>query len=267
MKPIIIWELKLRKSYLFWWTISTCGLIALLLLVYPSIHAQADQLNKVLSQLPASLRDLKTGGSQIDITSPIGYLHSQLYYVTLPLLQIIMAVGLGSSLIARDEQNHTLELLLARPLSRGKLLAAKALSGLIMVLSVSLIATIVTVILARLVGLHIATAHLVLTSLYTTLFSLSFGVIAFGLTAASNATRRLSMAAAVALSFGGYLLASLSGLSHYLETPAKFLPYHYFKPSDILAGHVAVGLNIYLVTIAVGLLLISWLGFRHRDIY
>ena len=266
MIPIILWELKQRKTYLFWWTLSTVGIIALLFTIYPSIRSQASQLNEVLSQLPAALRDLKTGGNQVDITSPVGYLNSQLFYATLPFMQIIMAIGLGSSLLARDEQNHTLELLLARPISRGKLLAAKAISGLCLVLVVSILATVTTVIMAKVVNMQIATAYLLSASLYTMLFSVSFGVIAFTLTAASNSTRRASMGIAVAVSFGGYLLASLSSMSHYIETPAKFLPYHYFTPSQILAGHVAVGLNIYLIAIAIAASFISWLGFRHRDI-
>ncbi len=266
MKPVILWELKQRKTSLFWWTVSTVGIIAMLLLIYPSIHNQADQLNKVLNQLPATIKDLKTGGSEVNITSPVGYLHSQLYYITLPLILIIMSVGLGSSLLARDEQNHTLELLLARPISRGKLLAAKAISGLVQVIFVGVVSAMATILLARVVDLQISTTYLLMASLYATLFSISFGAIAFSLTAFSNATRRTSTAIAVAIAFGGYLLASLSGLSHYIETPAKLLPYHYYTPTQTLEGHPSLGLNVYLVGVTVLACFVSWLGFRHRDI-
>ncbi len=266
MIPIVRWELKQRKTYLFWWTLTTVGIVATLLLIYPSIHSQADQLNKVLNQLPASIRELKTGGSQVDIASPIGYLHSQLYYITLPLILIIMSIGLGSSLLARDEQNHTLELLLARPISRARLLAAKAISGISLVLFVSIFSTTATIVLAKAVGLGISTKYLLLASLYTTLFSLSFGAIAFSLTAVSNVTRRTSTAIAAAIAFGGYLLASLSEISNYIEVPAKLLPYHYYVPTQILAGQVNPGLNLYLISAAVLACLVSWLGFRNRDI-
>lgn len=266
MRHIILWELKQRKSYIFWWTASTVGIIALLLLVYPSIHSQADQLNQALNQLPSTLKNLKTGGSQVDIASPIGYLNSQLYYATLPLLQIIMAVGLGGSLLARDEQNHTLELLLARPISRSKILAAKAISGVLMMLIVTVFATMATLSLSKIVDLQISSTYLLLTSLYTMLFSLSFGAIAFTLTAVSNSTRRASIAVAVGVSFGGYIMASLSGLSHYIETPAKFFPYHYFNPAQILTGQVSASLNIYLVGVALLACFVSWVGFCNRDI-
>src|SRR4051812_24068703 len=122
MIPVIKWELHQRKMSILWWTVGIVVLIAVLMLVYPSIRDQADQLNKVLNQLPAGLRDLKTGSSSVDVASPVGYLNSQLYYVTLPLLLIILAITRGSALLGKDEQDHTLELLLSRPISRGKLL-------------------------------------------------------------------------------------------------------------------------------------------------
>lgn len=266
MKPIIIWELKQRKNYLAWWCFGTVSIITILLLIYPSIRSQAEQLNSVLNQLPPSLRELKTGGTQVDIASPIGYLNSQLYYVTLPLILIMMAIGLGSSLLARDEQNRTLELLLARPISRNKLLAAKALSGILLVLVVSFMAMITVIILSRIVDMQIGLGVLLLVSCYAMLFSMSFGAIAFALSAASNLTRRASIGVAAVLSFGGYVIASLSNLSDYLENPVKLIPYHYYNPTQILEGNIPTGLNLYLIGVIIITSLVSWAGFRRRDI-
>lgn len=267
MIPTIRWELNQRKTYLFWWIVCTLVIVTTILLIYPSIHSQATQLNNVLNQLPAALRDLKTGGSAVDVITPIGYLNSQLFYATIPFIQIIMAIGLGGSLVAREEQNHTLELALARPISRGRLLTAKALSGVILVSIVGAVAAVAMIVLTKLVNLEISTAHLLLANLYCSLFSLSFGAIAFTLTAASNLTRRSSVAVATFVSIGGYLLASLSGLSHYIQVPAKLLPYHYYSPTQILAGRVSTGLNVYLVGIGLICIVLSWWGFRRRDIY
>ena len=70
-----------------------------------------------------------------------------------------MAIGLGGSLLARDEQNHTLELVLGRPLSRAKLLAAKALCGMIMMTIVSVAAALATVVLAEAVDMEISLGY------------------------------------------------------------------------------------------------------------
>ncbi|MDB5175977.1 MAG: putative transporter, permease component [Candidatus Saccharibacteria bacterium] len=266
MKPLIAWELRQRKMYLLWWTLGTVLIVALLLGIYPSIRSQAASFNQVINQLPTSLRDLKTGGGATDVTSPIGYLNAQLYYITLPLLQIVMSVGLGSSLLARDEHSRTLELLLSRPISRGKLLLAKAVSGILLVAGVTVVSLLATIALASAVDIHIPIGNIINASLYAALFSLSFGAIAFAFAAMGGRWQRASMAVAVCISFGGYLLASLSGLSHYIQTPAKFLPYHYYTPTSILHGQGVGGLDVYLVIVFAAAAVVSWLGFRSRDI-
>lgn len=267
MTPIILWELKQRRMYALAWAIGVLAIVATLLLLYPSIHHQASQLNDILGKLPPALRDLKTGGTGGEITSPTGFLNSQVFYATLPLFYIIMSIGLGGSLLARDEQNHTLELLLARPISRSRILGAKAIAGSLTVLLVAAVATIAMMLLAPAVDITIPAQNLLLANLVCAVFSLSFGAIAFALTAASTRTRQAGTAIATIISLAGYLLASLSGLTHFLKTPATLLPYHYYSPAQILAGHLSIGLCLYLAAIFAVSASLGWAGFCRRDIY
>lgn len=264
MIPVIRWELTQRRLYLLWWCLGVIALVAMLMSIYPSIHQQASQLDQIFKQLPASVRALR--GGETDLTSPAGYLNAELFYISLPLLLIIMSVGLGGSLLAKDEQDHTLELLLARPVSRGAVLFGKAVSGIILVLSVGLIGTVATVVLAKVVGMDLAMRYIAFAGLFTTIFSLAFGAIAFGLSAASIVSRRLGIAVAVIASFGGYLIQSLSSASDWIKTPATWLPYHYFVPRDILAGNIDRGFVIYMAAIFLVSAVISYLGFRRRDL-
>lgn len=264
MIPIIRWELARRQMYLLWWCVGTTALVTLLMLVYPSIHHQAAQLSQVYDSLPESIRGFRGGSA--DITSPVGYLNGELYYITLPLLFIIMTVTLGSSILARDEQDRTLELLLARPVSRSRLLLAKAIAGIMAVLIVGTVTTAATLLLARMVNIDMSSGKLLLASMFALLFSASFGAVAFALSAASRLSRKAGVAIAVAASFGGYLLQSLSGVSDWIEKPAKLLPYHYYTPDQILQGNISRGLIAYLVGIFVVCTIVSWIGFRRRDI-
>jgi len=267
MIATLLWELRQRRTAILWWTIGSVILSGAILLLYPSIRDQAAQLNKVINQLPPGLRELKTGGSSsVDVADPIAFLNSQLFYATLPILWIILAITRGSAVLGRDEQNHTLELLLARPIARGKLLAAKALSLFVEFVVVGGVTLLAIVLLTPLFDMHISTGRLVLATAYTALFSLSFGCIAFALQAASSLTRRAATAVSVIIGFGGYLLASLSGLTDWLTTPAKFAPYHYFAPDKILHGQATTGLNVYLAGVLVFVVVLSYFGFRRRDI-
>src|SRR5580765_339000 len=132
MIPTLLWELRQRKSAITWWTIGSVVLAVVIVCLYPSIRDQANQLNQVMNQLPPGLRELKTGGStSVNVADPVQFLNSQLFYATLPILWIILAITRGGAVVGRDEQNHTLELLLARPVSRAAVLTAKALSLLV----------------------------------------------------------------------------------------------------------------------------------------
>lgn len=267
MIAMLAWELRQRRTAIFWWTLGSVILSVVILSLYPSIRNQAHQLNQVINQLPEGLRQLKAGGSgSVDVADPISFLNSQLFYATLPIVWIILSITRGAAVLGRDEQNHTLELLLARPVSRTAVLLAKALSLVVEFLVVGGVSLVTIVLLAPLFGLHVGTTHLLLATVYTVLFSLSFGLIAFALTAAGRFGKRASTAIAVIVSFGGYLLASLSGLTDFLRIPAKFAPFHYFAPDKLMRGELSLGLNLYLIGVLIITVGVSYFGFRHRDI-
>ena len=132
---------------------------------------------------------------------------------------------------------------------------------------VAAVAFVTVALFTTLVDMNVSIISLALVTLMTMLFSLSFGFIAFSLQAASNITRRMATAVAVFVGFGGYLLASLSGLTDWLKVPAKFAPFHYFNPEAILHGNISLGITIYLIATLIIFSVIGWLGFRRRDIY
>lgn len=267
MIPMLAWELKRRRYTILWWSIGSIVLTFIIIALFPSIRDKANELNQVLDQMPSSLRGLKTGGAAtINVGDPAQFLNSQLFYITLPMIWIILAITRGAGILGREEQDHTLELLLARPLSRGRLLLGKALAFLVEFAIVAVVTLLFILVVAPLYELHISTARLAIATAYTAVFSLSFGYLAFALQAANTLTKRTATALAVALSFGGYIIASLSSLTDWLETPSKFVPYHYFNPLDMLNGKTPYGLLVYLAGVFVLGSLLAYLGFRRRDI-
>jgi ABC-2 type transport system permease protein len=255
-------ELRRRKLYIVWWSLGIIALIALTVLAYGSIKDQAEQLNKAFGSLSSSI-----GGfvGTNDMFSPVGYLNSQLYYITLPILFIILTVTLAGSLLHKEERSGTLELLLARPIGRSRLLLAKALAGAAVVATIATVTTVATLLCCLAVHIDVPAGHIVLASIWMALFSGAFGAIAFMLYAASVLTQRLAAVVAITLSLGGYILASLGGMVHGLAGIAKLLPYHYYDPGAILNGKVSGGLVIYIAAIYAISLAIALAGFRRRD--
>lgn len=263
MMSIILWELKNRRLFTFWWSVGVSGLIAMTVLAYKSISHDTKQLDATFSGLSSGSGGF-FGGS--DFFSPIGYLSSQVYFILLPILIIIMVIMLVSSLMNREENSGLAEYILARPISRAKLLVAKAVVCLVVLLIVWAVSYLVAVLTVRFSGINVASSALFLTHTIAFGFSASFGAIAFVLMAASQLTRKLANPIAIIIAFGGYIIASLAGLVHELKIPAKFMPYHYYDTVALLHGQLSKGIVIYLIGVVVIGVAVAWFGYSRRDI-
>ncbi len=263
MKAIIKWSLKQRRHSIFWWSLAAFGLIFINMIFYPTFKDQAAQLQKSFESLPEATLQFIGGSS--DFFSPVGFLNSQIYFLMLPLILGVLAIGLGSSLLAREEQDKTIEALLARPNSRTHVLLSKALVGGIILAITTLVSLVTTAITAKMVKLDVSSLRIILATLACFLLVLCFAAIAFMLTSFGRA-RSASIGIATTFSLGGYIISSLSGTVSWLQTPSKFFPFYYYQPEAILRGtynwlHVLFFIGVIAVA---GVL--SWISFRHRDI-
>lgn len=266
MIPVIKWEFKQRKTSLFWWCFAVALTIAAVMLIYPSIRDQAKEFNQVINQLPDSLKGFKTGSSSVDIASPNGWLNSQIFYSTLPFIISVFSITLGRSLASSEERKRTLELILARPITRTKLLLAKSLTYWLMMAIMGLVVGVTVLIFAWLISMNVNAANVWLTTLFTMLLLASFGLVTFACGAAGSWLRKIGLPLALILSFGSYMLTSLSSMTDTLAKVSKALPYHYFDPTHLLEGRLSRGLCLYLVGILVVTSVVAWQGFRTRDI-
>jgi ABC-2 type transport system permease protein len=261
MRSVIRWTLWQRRWSIFWWSFGVAMLVLFTMAFYPTIHDQAAQLNQSL-KLGSSTEAL-FGGT--DFFSPLGYLNSQIMYFTLPLILAILSIGLGTSLIGREESSGSIESLLARPISRGKLITAKALSGISITLIVTLIVSLITILMCKIVNLGVPYGNIAAACFACFMLVITFGALAFLLTATGRG-RAAALGIAVVYGFGGYLVSSLASSVEWLKHPALLFPYHYYRTADILAGKFAWSSIAFfaIFTLACGLL--AWLSFRRRDL-
>lgn len=264
MNSVIKWTLKARKSSTVWWVVGIMIFIFITLIFYPTIHDQQAQLEKSFSSLsPDTVALFSDTG---DIFSPHGYLSSQIFYLMLPLLLGILAIGIGASLIGREERDGTLELLLSRPLSRGRLLLSKATTGGVIVIMVGLIGSVFTAAMAKFVSLPVPFWNILLAGVAATAMALSFGAIAFAVTSLGRAGRAASIGISAILAIAGYLLTSLSAQVSWLKGPAKAFPFTYYHPAEILDGSYNWANILFMAGLIVLCAVISYFAFRRRDI-
>lgn len=264
MIPIIRWTLWQRRWSTLWWSVGIFSFILINMVFYPTFKNSADELAKSFASLPKAA--LQLFGGSADFFSPVGFLNSQIFFLMLPLLLTMLAVALGSSLIAREEQDLTIELLLARPVSRTKLLLAKITAGSIILVVVSAVALVTVVVSARLFDLSgVPSSAIAMASFNSFLLAYCTGAIAF-LLAATGRARGAAIGIGAVVGVAGYLIVSLSGTVSWLKTPAKVLPFNYFQSEAILRQTYHWANALYFVAVIAVCGAVSYIVFRRRDI-
>jgi ABC-2 type transport system permease protein len=266
MMAIIRNELWQRRRGLVWWVVGVMALISIDMLLYKSIKQDTQDLNKLVNSMPAGIKALFAGNA--DFFSQTGFLSGRIYYLLLPLLLSIFTIGVGSGLIGKEERQGTLELLLARPLSRIKLLLGKFGAGVVLMAILGFFALLTALICLRPSGIDaVSFKEITLVTLNTILLSALFGTIAFTLSCFGGKVRGMATGLAALIAFGSYLLASLESLVSWIVWPARLLPYHYYNPNGILEGHTYGLKSLLGFGIVIALMLVAaWIGFRRRDI-
>lgn len=264
MIPIIKWTLWQRRWSTFWWSVGIVSFIAVTLVFYPTFKNSALQLERSLASLPKAALGLFGGSS--DFFSPIGYLNSQIFFLLLPLLLTMLAVAIGASLIAREEQDMTIELLLARPVSRNRLMTAKIVAGSLALAIVSVVALVAVVVCARLFQLDgVPSSAIALATVNAFLLAYCTGAVAF-LLAATGRARGAAVGIAAFVGFAGYILTSLAGTVHWLKGPSKALPFNYYQSQSILSGTYHWTSALFFVAVIAACGVLSYVVFRRRDI-
>lgn len=264
MKAVIKWTMLMRRSYTIWWTIGISAFVAVELAFYPSFKGQFDDLNKTLANLPAGVKGLI--GDSGSYFSPETYLNSRVFYLVVPMLLVILMINVSSKLIALEEKSGTLELLLSRPISRSRLVVGKALSGLAITAIATIVSLAVCVGLSKAVGIPNSVAQMSAAMLLTYLLCLIFGAFAFMMTALGGRFRNMAVGLTILFFASSYVLTGLEGVADWLKPISKLMPYHYFKPQDMLLGNYDWSTVAIYAAVSLIFGVIAVIGFRRRDI-
>lgn len=261
---LLFWHVWQRRWFILWWTIGLCAFIALELSFYPAFKDQGQQLNEVIGKLPPAARALISGSG--DYFSPIGYMSARVYYILLPLLLGIAAINIGNNVLTREERDGTLELLLARPVSRTKLITAKFLFLAGTVTFLGSVSGLCAMLLAKAVDIEVGIKHILAATVVCILLCICFGLTAFVFSAIGRIGRGLGLGIAVLVAFGGYIVSSLTQVAGWLKPVAKVLPFHYYQPDALFRGEYNWRMALYYAGYIVAAYIISVITFRRRDI-
>ena len=241
------------------WVIAAVS-VSLFLLMGMSTYREIDL--SVYTSLPEAFRSLIGIGDNIDV----GGLAINVMFGTWGAIALAaLALAMGSSAIAGEERDGTMDILLANPKSRTYVLMSKT-GALVMSVALATVALWVPVHpIAALLGVEIGgldvealTLHLFMNSVFFGLLALAIGAITGNKGTATGVTTAIMV-----LSFFGVgFLPLVEGG----EEVRKILPWYYFDGSDPVTNGVAWGHVALLGGGSVLLLIAAIVGFNRRDL-
>jgi ABC-2 type transport system permease protein len=204
------------------------------------------------------------GGDVFSLAGAIalGYVHP----ISIILVSIF-AIGFATSAVAGERQRGTLEVLLARPLSRRTLYITILAAVLSFVALVLIAASVGTVIGSTLVGVIGELSIDRLPMLWLNGMLLWGGFAAIGL-AASVSFDRLTPAlgVTVAIVIVSYFLDILGSLWPDAAGLQKYSPFHYLASRDVLTGTVNLGGLAILAAVGAVAIGVALVVFPRRDL-
>lgn len=138
---IFIREMKANRKSLILWCIGSILLVASGMAKFQGYSTSGQAANELVAQLPKSLRTILGFGS-LDLATAIGFFGALFLYLVI--MAVIHASVLGATIISKEEAEKTSEFLLAKPVSRERVIWSKLAAAFVNILVLNLVTWLIS---------------------------------------------------------------------------------------------------------------------------
>jgi len=243
------------------WGLSLAILGGYLLTFYDVVLEQGGALMRLIEGYPPEL--LAFFGDMSKLLTPGGFLHTELFSY-MPLIVGFFSLLAGSGLLAGDEENGTLDLVLAHPVSRMSFFTGRWLAMLAAHLGIVGLTWLGLAVGTNWSAIDVTGAELALPCLSLLALLLCFACLGLFLSMVLPSRRMAAMIAGVVL-IGSFFLTGLARINEHLHAAARFTPLEYYQGGEATSG-LNLGWFFGLLGAAVVLTALSAVLFQRREI-
>jgi len=261
---IFVRELKANLKSLIIWGVIVILFVMVGVSKFSAYYENPDMLAILDSIPPAMLSAMNF--EAFNLTTVTGFFGLMFTYFAL--LLCIAAAMWGSDIISKEERDKTVEFSLTLPVTRSRVVTAKALAALVNCAGLALITWGASLVSAAPYEPDAEFfSFLALSMLALFIMQVTFLALGILLGCAMKRYKRAS-SAAVSLLLGTYFLSMVSGLNKNLDFLKYFTPFKYFDAGRML--HES-RLDLTFVGLSLAIILVSMVGayvtYARRDLY
>ncbi len=182
------------------WGIGVAVCVWVMAAIWPSM--QSMDIDALLAQYP---EPLKEAFNVADYGTGTGFLNGELFSIVIPAIFAVYGIGRGARLVAGEEQDGLLELVVVTPTSRTSVLLQKAAALAVGVAVLGAVLWASILVGSALAGMDVGVIPAARAAVLVTLLGIEFGAVALAVGAATG-RRSAAVAAGGGLAVAAYLL-------------------------------------------------------------
>ena len=255
-----VWD---RRKSILWWAFGLVAMTLLTMASYPTVLDQRESYEQLLEGAEG-IAAIFGFDAVSELFDPAGYLVSNLYAQALLIVLLVFTIGIGANAIAGEEGKRTMDLLLANPVARRRVVLD--VIGAMTVLTFFISAAVMLAELATntVFELNLGFVGYLAANVGVSLLALIFGAIALAVGAVSGSRGyAIGISAAVAVLL--FVLFGLASSVSFLEWTEPLNPISWFLGAKPLTDGFAIEYAWMVATIGALIAIALW-GFERRDV-
>lgn len=244
------------------WTLGIVALVAVQLSVFPSVSDTTSKIVDFAEAFPEVFRKIFR---LEDYGSAVGYLSTELFSASLPLIFIAVGVTWGARVATDELEQGTSDVLYSLPLSRAHVMWVRLAAMVGVLIFLGVIVTVSLAIGGPIVDMSIAISRLAAASVSIALAGLIFGSLAAFVGAASG-RRSVALGIGLTVAIACFVVYSLAPIVEVMDDVNPYNPMQWTIGAESLKVGFDVWSCIFALATSIVPMIATIIAFDRRDL-
>ena len=260
--PLFLKTIRDHTRGIAGWVTGVLALIAVQLSVYPTVRDTTSRVTDFADSFPEAFKKIFR---MDEYGTPVGYLSTELFSATLPLIFIAVGVTWGARVATDEIEAGTADILFSLPISRRRFLITRISAKVGVLALLGLVLWLALVFGAPVADLSVSVGRVAAASFSTMLTGLTFGSVGV-LVGAWSGRRSMSLGISLTVAIAAFVVYSLAPLVGFMKDINPFNPMQWTVGAESLKNGVDIGYSLIALAFAVVLMAAAVFVFDRRDI-